>query len=129
MENEKKNKVWIDKQEIVHMKIVRLVDEKDLSDLIGDLREILRGFSDKPKILVDVENIEDRSLISSSLFRRGAVLQAKNFIQDVGFKKVAVFGTGIEDRTVASFVISAIRIKNIKVFVTKEEALKWLREP
>lgn len=129
MENEKKNKVWIDEQKIVHMKIVRLVGERDLSDLIGDLREILRGFSDKPKILVDVENIEDRALISSSLFRRGAVLQAKNFIQDVGFKKVAVFGTRIEDRTVASFVISAIRIKNIKIFIAKEEALKWLKEP
>jgi hypothetical protein len=129
MENEKKNKVWIDEQEIVHMKIIRLVGEEDLSDLIGDLREILRGFSDKPKILVDVENIEDRALISSSLFRKKAVMQAKDFIQNTGFKKVAVFGTGIEDRTVASFVISAIRIKNIKIFITKEEALKWLREP
>ena len=111
------------------MKIVRLVDEKDLSDLIGDLREILRGFSDKPKILVDIKNIEDRAFISSSLFRKNAVKQAKDFIQNIGFKKVAVFGIGIEDRTVASFVISAIRIKNIKIFITEEEALKWLREP
>ena len=126
---EQKNKAWVDEQEIVHIKIVRLVDEKDLSDLLGDLREILKGFSDKLKILVDVENIEDRALISSSLFRKKAVLQAKDFIQNVGFKKVAVFGTGIEDRTVASFVISAIRIRNIKIFITKEEALKWLREP
>ena len=129
MENEQKNKVWVDKQRIVHMKIVRLVDEKDLFDLLGDLREILRGFSDKPKILVDIEKIEDRAFTSSSLFRKKAVLQAKDFIQNTGFKKVAVFGTGIEDRTVASFVISAIRIKNIKIFTTEEEALKWLREP
>lgn len=129
MEKEKKNKVWVDKQGIVYMKIVKLVDEKDLSDLIGDLREILRGFSDKPKILVDIENIEDRVFISSSLFRKNAVKQAKDFIQNIGFKKVAVFGIGIEDRTVASFVINAIRIKNIKIFITEEEALKWLREP
>lgn len=129
MEKEKKNKVWVDKQGIVYMKIVKLVDEKDLSDLIGDLREILRGFSDKPKILVDIENIEDRVFISSSLFRKNAVKQAKDFIQNIGFKKVAVFGIGIEDRTVASFVISAIGIKNIKIFITEEEALKWLREP
>jgi len=129
MENEKKNKIWINEKGIVRIKIVRLVDEKDLSDLLGDVRDILRGFSDKPKILVDIENIEDRALISSSLFRKKAVLQAKDFIQNVGFKKAAVFGISIEDRTVASFVISAIRIKNIKIFTTEEEALKWLKEP
>lgn len=129
MENEKKNKAWIDEEGIVHMKIVRLVDEKDLSDLLGDVREILRGSLDKPKILVDIENIEDRAVTSSSLFRKKAVLQAKDFIQNTGFKKAAVFGIKIEDRTVASFVISAIRIKNIKIFITEEEALKWLKEP
>jgi len=126
---EGKNKAWIDEQKIVHVKIVRLVNEEDLSDLLGGLREILRGSSDKPKILVDIENIEDRAITSSSLFRKKAVLQAKDFIQNTGFKKAAVFGISVEDRTVASFVISAIRIKNIKIFITKEEALKWLREP
>ena len=129
MEKEKKNKVWVDKQGIVHIKIVRLIDEKDLSDLLRNLQESLRGFSDKPKILVDIENIEDRAVTSSSLFRKKAVLQAKDFIQNIGFKKVAVFGTRIEDRTVASFVINVIGIKNIKIFTTEEEALKWFREP
>jgi len=126
---EKNNKVWIDEEGIVHAKIVRLVGEKDLSDLFGDMREILKGFSDKRKILVDIGSIEDRALLSTSLFRSNAVKQAKDFIQNIGLKKAAVFGISVEDRTVASFVISAIRIKNIKLFITEEEALKWLREP
>jgi len=129
MEEKKENKVWIDKEGIVHMKIVRLIGEKDLSGLLRSLQESLKGFSSKPRILVDIGNIEDRALLSSSLFRKDAVKQGKDFIQNIGFEKAAVFGAGVEDRTVASFVISATRIKNIKVFTTEEEALKWIREP
>lgn len=128
MEEEKKNKIWTDENGITHMKIIRLVDEEDLSSLIEDLKESLRGFLGKPKILVDIKNIEDKAATSSSWFRKKAVRQGIDFVQSIGFEKVAVFGTSIEDRTAASFVIAAVRIKNIKIFVTEEEALKWLKE-
>ncbi len=123
---EEKSKIWIDENGIVNIKImVKNLSEKDMEELIKEGKEIAKNLTEKALILVDISS----GLIAiSSRFRRDIAEEIKKLAIDPGFKKLAIFG-GVLPRTVASFVITASGVKNMKVFKTKDEALRWLREP
>lgn len=122
-----KCKVWVEKGEIVYIKIAKVVVEKDVDWLIKETKRILKGFSGQAKILVNMGAIENTLGIRSPQFRRRTSKQIKDLIEDPGFRKAALFGGHVMHRTIASFIIAASGMKNIKIFGSKEEALKWLK--
>jgi hypothetical protein len=75
------------------------------------------------------DNVADYVLIdlkSSSEFSSAARKVWVEFLKDDRIKKTAIFGGNIFVRTLASFVIAATGKKNIRFFLTEEEARDWL---
>lgn len=65
-------------------------------------------------------------LKSSSEFSSAARKVWVEFLKDDRIKKTAIFGGNIFVRTLASFVIAATGKKNIRFFLTENEARTWL---
>ena len=70
-------------------------------------------------ILINISKVEKFSLED-----RGSWIQ---FLKNPSIKKTAVFGGDQFVKTVASFIIKASGVTNVRIFVTEEEALNWLR--
>ena len=122
--NPEKMTISLDKEGIVNVKIVRDLASEDIKNLIKEGRELVKRFSEKPKVIIDITS--GLSPISFQL-RKEIGGHVKELVESPGFEKVAVFGEIIA-RTIASFIIAASGEKNIKVFEGKEEALKWLKK-
>lgn len=119
-----KNKIWVGKDGILHLKVARTFIEEDVMELIKEVKETLGGFQAKAKILADMSTT---SIIRSSQFRKRTAEQIMKMAKDPGFEKAAIFGGNAVMRTIASFIIMASGVKNMKIFETREEALKWLK--
>ena len=116
--------VWVDKEGIVNIKMIKDLTSENVKTLIREGRELAKNFLRKSKVIIDIS-----SGLSSIPFqlRKEIGGYVKELVESPGFEKVAIFG-GIIARTIASFIIAASGEKNIKVFETKEEALKWLKK-
>ncbi len=118
-------KIWIDQDGIANVKLIKNIDMESIDNLIKEGREIVRRFSGDLLVLVDITS----GLIPlSSKLRKDIAGRVKELFQELTPKKVAVFG-GIIARTIASFIITASGVKSdIKLFSSKEEAVKWLKQ-
>lgn len=121
----KENKIWLENDGIIRINIGKKMEEEIFRELTERLKEIAEKVSGKLTVLVDVSKVPH---IPSSAFRKMGVNLIKDLFKNPGFKKIALWGGGKIQRTVASFVITTTRMKTIKHFNTKEEALKWLKE-
>ena len=70
-------------------------------------------------VLINISKVEKFSLED-----RGSWIQ---FLKNPRIKKTAVFGGDQFVKTVASFIIKASGVTNVRLLVTEEEALNWLR--
>ena len=109
---------------IIYIDVPKGISEQDIYKLIDEAEKFLKGLSGEAKILVDMS---EATIFRSAGFRKKAAKKMKEIAQGPGFKKAAMVGKDIFRRTIVSFVITAAGIKNVKVFKTKEEALKWLK--
>jgi UDP-N-acetylmuramyl pentapeptide synthase len=95
-----------------------------IRQLTLELTEIcskLRGKKKEVKILADLTKIGNTTTGS-----RRALVES---LEDVDYDKVALFGGGTYIKHLANFIIQASgRLKKVKVFNTRKEALKWLKE-
>ena len=66
-EGKKENKVWVGKDGIVYIDIVKAVEEKDIMELLDAIKEVTEISPTKVKILL---NIMTTSIIRSSRFRK-----------------------------------------------------------
>jgi len=123
----KENKVWLGEDGIIYVE-TSILTEETTPKLISDLKEKLETIQNKEerKVLVDLSAIN--SYVTTSSFRRDTVDRIKNVAEKVGFYKTAVFGGNTFIRTIASFMLAYLRKENVKIFKSKEEALKWLEE-
>jgi len=96
-----------------------------VKDLMEEVRRYWINKKDKAKVLVDLGLAPH---VPSSLYRKSVVTFVKDTIKEIGFNKVAIYRGALVQGMVASFIIKAIGLKNIKYFKTEEEALKWLKE-
>ena len=128
-ETEEESKVWIKKDGIMYIRIGNLSSKEKVLGLLEKSKKILKRFSDKEKVLIDLGVFPFAPPVHSSLFRKQVAEKLKEITDEAGYKKVAVFGGDTVKRAITSFVIMASGIKNMKVFGTKEEALKWLKKP
>jgi len=118
------NRVWIGDDKIIYVDIVKADKEEDIIGLLDNLIEVVKGFSGNARILI---NIITTQIISSPQFRKKVGEKFKD-LEKLYFKRTAMCGGNIVTRTIANFIISAAGLKNIKVFVAREEAIKWLKE-
>lgn len=102
------------------------LDKVILEGIAKEYKEIAKGLPDKPDALVDLSMVIYNP---SSTFRKRIVDSIIDLYKDPGFGRLAVWGVSSKFAEVlASLVIIASRMKNIKFFKTEEEALKWLKE-
>ena len=126
MGNEEENKVWVGDDGIVFVKMAKALAEEDAYSLVRKVKEILQGLPGKAKIMIDITT---NSIIRSTSFRKKIGDEIRYIAQDIGFEKAAVHGGNVVTRTIASFIIMASGVKNMKVFAKIEKALKWLSQP
>lgn len=123
--NLKENKIWVGKDGIVRVRVAKIITELDVVEIIEETRKVLKNLSGKAKILIDISTT---STIRSSQFRKRTAEQLKRVTMEPGFEKAAIFGGSVVSRTIASFVLVAGEIKNMKLFETEDKALKWLKK-
>ena len=124
--NPKKEKstIWQGKDGIIYIEVPKGISEQDIYKLIDEAENFLKVLSGQAKILVDTS---EATVFRSAGFRKKAAKKMKEITQGPGFKKAALVGEDIGRRTIVSFVVAAAGIKNVKIFKTKEEALRWLK--
>jgi len=123
---EEKSNIRIEEEEgIIYVTVPKIITEEKIWNLVEEIKEALVRNPDNRKILIEMKTV---SPVRSSEFRKITADKIRA-INEVGlFSKTALFGSNILIRTIATFIIAASRAKNIKLFKTKEEALKWLKE-
>ena len=125
---EEKSKVWIGKDGILNIVINMKNPVEDILDFLEEVKKVLSALGDRVKILVDISGSVLGHMRSSQL-RNRAARHIRGWLEKVKFEKVAIFGGDVVRRTITSFLVTATGLKNIKVFETKEDALKWLKKP
>ena len=128
MEMKKENKIWIGKDSIIYVEIA----DKDISGenvfkVIEDTVKIVREFSGKAKILANFVNPVFK--VGDSRFRKKIVDVMIEMYKNPGFEKVAICGVSTLLRVASLFIVKTTKLTNMKVFETKEQALKWLKKP
>lgn len=121
------NKVWVDDKGIVNIQVAKAIIAEEAYALIDVAEKFLRNSQGKGKVLIHVFPYKG-PFIATFEFRRTVSKKIKEIIKDPGFKKVAICGITTIIKIVSSFIITASGVKNMKVFGTKEEALKWLKK-
>jgi hypothetical protein len=124
MGDKSENKVWTGRDGILYVKVIKTSVEEDVFEILGKIEEALKKSPPKTKILVSMLS---SSIIKSSKFRNKCGEKIKKLYKNIGFGKAAIFGLNVTLRTIAKFIIVASGIKNIKVFSSEKEALKWLK--
>lgn len=94
--------------------------------MMDQVIEKLRKYKGTGRVLVHAA--KHTPSLADSENRKMFAERVKEIFNEVGFKRVAIFGGDIFSRTITSFIIFASGIKDIKVFKKKEEALSWLKE-
>ena len=125
MEDKSENRVWIGKDGIIYVKMVKATVEEDAFEILGKIEEALRKSPPKTKILI---SILTSSIVKSSQFRKKCGEKIKELYENIGFGRTAIFGLTVIPRAIAKFIIAASGVKNIKIFNNEKEALKWLKE-
>ena len=127
MPTEEKNKdiTLLTEDGIVFADIDKISDQKDFDLMFSQVKDIVALREDKVKILVHMTN---NLLFRTSKFRKHAAANIKDLMETVGQVKSAIYADSIITRTISSFIMLASGSKGWKVFGTKKEALKWLKE-
>lgn len=119
----KESKIWIDDNKVINVVVTPQITENDVTLLVEKIKETLKEFSGKAKVLLDISTT---SIIHSYRFRKITADQIREAIKYPGIEKAAVFGGGVIMKTIASFIVVASGAENIKIFETKDKALEWL---
>ena len=122
-----KNRVRLGQEDIIYMEIFGDVNE-NVFEIFEEAIEMAKRFSGKTKALLSFEK-PLASLEGGSERRKKLVEMTKKAYKDPGFEKLAICGLSTLIRIAAYFVVKATKLDNIRVFESKKEALKWLKEP
>ncbi len=123
-ENNKENgnKVFVEKDGIIHVEVRReKTTEEDILSLLEETKKTTESFPKKPKLLI--VNLMKGSVLRSYRFRR----KVGEKLKEIVFERAAICEESVFSRTIAMFIITAINIKNVRLFSSKERALEWLR--
>jgi hypothetical protein len=125
MEEKGENKIWLDENNIINVKLDKNSDKEEIMSLFDSGEKFARELLGNTSILIDLTS---GFFITSSKDRKEIAFKFRDLVKDPGFKKIAVFGK-VTAITIASFIISVSNLKNAKTFKDRKEALQWLKEP
>jgi len=126
-EAKKESTVTLRKDRVIYITVTPMTTGKEIEELVAKIRRMIEKLSGKPRIFVNMEGYYTGTLRSSQ-GRKKAAEECKSLAKNPGFEKAAIFVKNTVMRTITSFVIIASRVKNIKIFKTEEEGLKWLKK-
>ena len=123
------SKIWLGEDGILYVKIGKVMNKKVAEELANRYIEVAKKTPrGEVRAIIDMSDVPHTSLGVSQDFRKKIVGNIREAFQKYGFKKAAIWGGGVFQRTVVKFILAAARIKNIRHFKTEKEALKWLKE-
>jgi hypothetical protein len=120
-----KFKVWWDnKEKIGRVSIIGVVDLELTKKIIDGVikNRIQMGKGKKIDWLIEVKNV--KNAILSTQIRRTIAETMKTRT----FGKVAVIGASTIIKLIVQFIMIASGKKNVRLFSTEKEALRWLKE-
>jgi len=127
-EENKDDRVWLGDDGIIYVEVADRFDQESVFEFLEKIVEILRTFSVRRKLLVHIN--QSTSFATPSLWRKEMANKAIAASKELDFKKIAVYGGSVMARTIGSFILAAaVGIKNVRLFKTEKEALRWLKEP
>ena len=121
---EKKNNVWMDDNEIIHVIVPEITTEKEILEIFGEIEKNLRKTSSKAKLLI---NMKTAKVIYSTAFRQTLAEKIRAVNEAPGYEKAAIFGSSQTNKVITIIVLRVSGVKNIKLFDTEKEALYWLK--
>ena len=130
-EKVRKTKVWLRGDGILCINVSGIATKEDINEMVEKTKDFLKTLQGKGRILLKLTT--DLRIVSKAWYtykhRKILAEKTKNLFKEPGFKKAAIFCKGVTNRTVASFIITASGVDNVKIFDTEEKAVKWLKKP
>jgi hypothetical protein len=126
MNENKKFKVWWDdKEKIVRSYVIGDHDEKLAMEYEKEIRKLVAGL--QAKGAGKINSIFDATRVGNASSKARKIYA--DWIKEGKNRKVAIFGAGLVQRTVANFIFAFANKKNtVKFFETEKEALEWLKD-
>jgi hypothetical protein len=114
-----KNRFYLNKNNIMYVEINGDINLECAKEMKNAYLKLLSGINDKVDILVDNNNTgipsqEARNMLS-------------DLIKDENINKIAVFSFTPVARVIGAFVLGRISKTNTKIFKSKTDAIKWLK--
>ena len=119
--SKEKFKVWQRKDGIIVGEFWGEQSEEGAKEFVEQIAELMETTKGKRRILIDATE-GGRSGIRARKVYVGFAKSIKEM------DKVTIFGLGVLTKVVATFIVRAAGRKNVKFFLTEEEAIKWLKE-
>lgn len=118
------NKVFLREDKIVQQILNKNLCAADLADdlkMLLKLQEQLKRESLPLKILLDSSSISHADTATRK--------QGVHNLEQMNYKKIAIFGPTIYLRYLINFVLFATGKKKVHIFDSEEEAIEWLNKP
>ena len=122
------NPVWLDEYGIVHIFQDKPFTRESVSELAALVKEALLETEGHARILYRLTK-KMKGSVTSPEVRKKLVDAIKAILDGPGFERAAVYEGNTATRTIASFIVALIGNKKIKIFKSKDNALKWLKKP
>lgn len=120
-----KNEVWLGEDGIIRAKLGEKCGADDAEEIAKEIIRIARTLPNKPSVSIDIAKTSPSYDI---IFRKKVVELLQNAFKDPGLEKVALWGTKNKIiEVVATFILGATGLKNIRYFKTEEEVMEWLK--
>jgi len=117
--------IFVGEDGILRVTIGASLEGKDVEQLINEAINLSRKMPGGTKILV---NFASAPHIPSFIFRKQIIATIKKALKEIKNWRIAVYGGGTIQKTVASFVARSSSLENIRFLNNEEDALKWLKE-
>ena len=127
MDNNQQSKFkirWDEKERIIKVYILGVQDEESATGIKDETSELVVLLKKKGVKVIKVLGNMTRAGIASTKARK---IFAEWF-KGGTFDKIALFGGGVIQKTIAGFIFNIVGFRNAKYFDTEGKALKWLRE-
>jgi len=120
-------KVIETKDGIILFDMSDLSSEESILEKIRAIKEALVQANGEGRVLIKMTPFLKNPITRSSIFRKRMAEKAIEVFKEPGFERAAIFGASVVTKTIASFIINASGLNNMKIFDSREKALMWLK--
>lgn len=116
------NKAYV-KDGLIYVEYIGDQTGESVASAVGDLNLLIEEFKGKNKpalVVCDISQVAKHNV--------GARKMGQDSLKTLRYDKFAICGGGFFIRNIAGILVKATRKTNVKVFKSREEALKWLQD-